>query len=99
MEHLCRRGRNTDLNILLGTQLQIALEPGRRVFRSLPLHTMRQKHDQATQAVPFLFTRTDELVDDNLGIVGEITELRLPDHQCIRVGRCIAVLKGQYRLF
>ena len=40
--------------------------------------------------------RSDELVDDDLGAVREVAELRLPDHQRVRVGERVAVLEAEH---
>ena len=60
---------------------------------------MWQEHDQAAKTIPLLLTGADELVDDHLRVVGEISELRFPDNQGVRVGGRIAVLERQHRLF
>ena len=40
----------------------------------------------------------DKLVDHYLRPVGEVAELRLPDHQASRRGGRVAVLEGEHRL-
>src|SRR3712207_8411703 len=40
----------------------------------------------------------DELVDDHLRAVDEVAELRLPQHQGLRVGHRVAVLEAQRRV-
>ncbi len=67
-----------------GAQLQPALQAGAGVLWSLALVAVRQEHHQPAVALPLRFAGGDELVDDDLGAVGEIAELRLPQHQ--RVG-------------
>ena len=42
--------------------------------------------------------RRDELVDDDLRAVGEIAELRLPEHERIGLGERVAVLEAEHRL-
>ena len=59
---------------------------------------MGQQHDQSAEAVPFLLSRADELVDDHLGIVGEIPELGFPQHQGVGIRGGITVFKGQHGL-
>jgi hypothetical protein len=41
---------------------------------------MRQHHHQTAHTAPFGFTGGNELIDHDLGTVGEIAELRFPDH-------------------
>ena len=54
------------------------LSIGRCYAPALSLITMWQQHYKSIHPVPFLFAAADELVDDNLGTIGEITELRFP---------------------
>lgn len=53
---------------------------------------MRQKHHEAIFHIPLGFPRANELVNDDLGPVGEITELCLPQHQGVGMGLCVAEL-------
>ena len=85
------------LQIVLGAQLQIALQPGRRVLRPLALVAVRQKHGQARHTQPLALAGGDELVDQHLGAVGEIAELSLPKGQGPRLGQGKAVLEAQHR--
>ena len=77
------RGRRAvrNLHIVLGAHLQIALKPGRRMFRTLTFIAVRQQHHEAVGAQPLGLARGDELVDDDLRAVGEIAELGFPQHQ------------------
>ncbi len=99
MIELRRLGRNDDHHVVLRAQLQKTFEPGRGMLRPLTLHSVRQEQDQTAAAPPLLLTGADELVDHHLGIVGKVAELRLPHHQCLRVGGRVAILEGQHRLF
>ena len=60
---------------------------------------MRQQHYQAAGLSPFRFAAGDELVNHHLRAVGEIAELRLPQHQRQRVGQAVAELKPEHREF
>jgi hypothetical protein len=84
---------------VLGAQLQEALQTRGAVLRALPFVAVRQQHGQTAQATPLVLTAGDELVEHHLGAVGEVAELRFPDHQRVRHGGGIAVLEGQYRFF
>ena len=44
----------------------------------------------------FVSPRGDELVDDDLRAVGEVAELRFPQHQRVRVGQRVAVFEAQH---
>ena len=60
---------------------------------------MRQEADEARHAQPFALARGYELVEDDLGAIGEITELGFPERQGIRLGERIAVFEGEHGLF
>src|SRR6476659_1069688 len=65
------------------------------MFRSLSFVTVRkQKHDSA-RSLPFRFRRDDELVDDHLGAIGEIAELRFPKAKHVRVIERVAVIEAK----
>ena len=87
-----------DLDVVLGAQLQVALEARRRVLRALPLVAVRQEHREAAQAPPLRLARGDELVDHHLGAVGEVAELRLPDDQLEGLRGRVAVLEAEHGL-
>ena len=78
VEDLRRRGRHADLDVVLGAQLQEALEARRGVLRPLALVAVRQQHHQPAEPAPLGLGRGDELVDDHLGAVGEVAELAPP---------------------
>ena len=69
------------------------------MLRTLPLVTVRQQQGQLAEAPPLQVSAGDELVDHDLGAVGEIAELRFPDNQCLRAGCRVAILEGQHRQF
>ena len=60
---------------------------------------MGQQHHKAAHAQPLALAGGDELVDDDLGAVGEIAELRLPQHEGFGVGDGIPVLEAEHRDF
>jgi hypothetical protein len=57
---------------------------------------MGQQHNNAALARPLGLAGADELVNNALRRVGEIPELRLPDHQGIGVGHGVAQFKAQH---
>ena len=95
------RGRRQvrDLQVVLGAELQEALEPRARVLGALALVAVRQEHDQTRRAAPLLLAARDELVDDDLRAVREVAELRLPQREPVRVDRAVAVLEAEHRGF
>ena len=99
VEHLRRRGRHADLHVVERAQLQEALQARRGVLGALAFVAVRQEQREPAQAAPLGFARGNELVDHDLGAVAEVAELRLPDHQRVRVGGGVAVLEGHHRLF
>src|SRR5262245_7225646 len=98
MEIVGRRRAVRHLHVVLGTHLQEALEPGRRMLRSLALEAVRQKADEARHAQPLAFARRDELVEHDLGPVGEVAELRLPQRQRVRLRQGVAVFEAKHCL-
>ena len=99
MEIVSRRRDVGDLHVVFGAKLQEALEPGRRMLRSLTFIAVRQQADEPGHSQPLALARRDELVEHDLRAVGEVAELRLPQRQCPRLGERIAILEAQHRLF
>ena len=56
---------------------------------------VREQHDDAGEQVPFGFTGGDELVDDDLGAVGEVAELGLPQDEGLGVVAGVSVLEAE----
>ena len=95
----CAGGRAVDdADVVLGGELEEALEPRARVLRSVALVAMRKEQGESRRLTPLRATRDDELVDDDLRAVDEVSELRLPQHE--RVGRRdrVAVLERERRV-
>ena len=63
------------------TQLKETFNPPTGVFRTLTVITMRQVHDQTSALEPFAFTGSNELINDTLSIIDEVTELCFLDRQ------------------
>ncbi len=75
-----RRGvRHPD--VVLGAELQEALEARAGVLRSLALVAVGQEEHEAGELSPLLPARRDELVDRHLRGVGEVAELGFPQHE------------------
>ena len=96
VEILRRRRRDGDLDVLLGAELEEPLEACARMFRALPFVAVGQEHDQAAGPAPFRLGRGDELVDDDLGAVGEIAELGLPHDEHVGLVERIAVIEAEH---
>ena len=99
MEVVGRRRWLAHPHVVLCAQLEVTLDAGRRVIRALALKTVRQHEDERAALAPFLLRGGDELVNDGLGAVGEIAELRFPHNQRVRTLNRVPVLKGQYGVF
>src|SRR5215472_10048122 len=55
VEVLSGSGGLADLNVVLGRELQIALDASARMFRPLSFIAVRQKHDQPGEQSPLVF--------------------------------------------
>ena len=88
------RRRARDGHVVLRAHLQVALDAARRVVGSLSLVAVREQQHDARLLAPLLLGRRDELVDDGLGAVGEVAELRLPQHERVGALDRVAVLEG-----
>src|SRR5215213_8086367 len=69
------------------------------MLRPLPFEAVRKQHDEAARAQPLGFAGGDELIDDALRAVGEVAELRLPQHQSARVGERKAIFEAEHSEF
>src|ERR1700677_1623265 len=87
-----------DLNIVLGAELQKALNAGAGVLRPLAFVAVRQKQDKTGKQVPFGFAGGNELVDDGLCHIYEITELRFPKYERFRIVTTVAVFEAENAL-
>ena len=78
VEVVRRRRAVRDLPVVLGAELQEALEAGRGVLRPLALVAVRQQAHEAGHAQPLALAGRDELIEHDLRAVGEVAELGLP---------------------
>src|SRR5690625_938489 len=83
---------------MLRAHLQETLQTRRGVLRPLTFVAVRQVERESAQASPLDLAGDDELVDDHLRTVGEIAELRFPDHHRRGVRGGVSVLESEYRL-
>ena len=58
----------------------------------------QQQHDTA-RPLPFGLSGDNKLVDDHLGAVGKIAELRLPKTQHVRIIQGIPVIESEHGSF
>ena len=69
------------------------------MFRTLAFVAVWQHQRDAVDTAPLDFTGGNELVDHDLGTVGEIAKLGFPDHQGAGVVRRIAVFETEHGFF
>lgn len=74
-----------DLVGVLVAHLQEALQARRRVLGALAVIAVRQEADEAGLPEPLGLSCRQELVKDDLGAVGKVSELGLPEDQRVRV--------------
>jgi hypothetical protein len=63
---------------------------------TLAIETVRKKHDETVLHVPLSFTGDEELIDNNLSTVGEISKLSFPKAKGVWIGLSITKLISQY---
>ena len=89
------RGHVRDAQVVVGGELEEALEPRGGVLRAVALVAVRQEQRQPRGHAPLGAARRDELVDDHLRAVREVAELRLPDHERVAPRHGVAVLEAE----
>ena len=90
-------GAGEDTRVLV-TELQEALHTSRGVLRTLTIVTVGHGHDKTGTLEPLDLTGSDELVNDTLGVVGEITELGLPHDEGIGRGQRVTILESETKI-
>src|SRR5215475_9848719 len=69
------------------------------MLRALSFQTVRQQQNDAAQTPPLVLRGCNELIDDRLRDVPEISKLRLPRDERVRHVEAIAILEPQYSGF
>lgn len=80
-------------------QLQKSLNSTRTVLGTLTVHAMRQVKDDTGLDVPLIFTRRHVIVNHDLGPIGKISKLGLPNCQGVEFRQRIPVFKPQSTVF
>ncbi len=62
---------------------------------SLTVETVREKQNKTIFNIPLGFTRSQELVNDDLSAVSKVTELSFPQTESVRVGLGVTILKTE----
>ena len=86
--------RGKDPGILI-RELEVALEATGGVLGTLAVVAVGKGHDEAGTLHPLDLAGGDELVDDALGVVGEVAELGLPHDEGVGGGEGVAVLEAK----
>src|SRR5437762_2048408 len=69
------------------------------MFRALAFVAVRQEQNNSAGPLPFRFRRDNELIDDDLGAIGEIAKLRFPKAKHVRVIERVTVIEAEHRGF
>ena len=88
-----------DLNVVVRSELEIALDARAGVLRALALVAVGQEQDDAAEQAPLVFAGGDELVDDDLRAVGEVAELGFPEDEGFGVVAAVSVLEAEHAGF
>src|SRR5580698_4935511 len=96
MEELRRRRRIADLDVVFRGHLQPALDARARMLGPGPLVAMRKEEDDAREPEPLVLRRGNELVDDDLTGVCEVSELRLPHDERVGSVEAVPVVEAEH---
>jgi len=81
--------------LILVTKKQESLSSAWWVLRSISIISMRQESNQSILDVPLDLSWNDKLIDNDLGSICKVTELRFPKSKGIGMGLCISKLKSK----
>src|SRR5437868_5673918 len=81
MKILSGRRRLADLHVVSRRELQKALDARARVLRALTFIAVGKEQHNSGEKTPLIFGSRDELVDDDLGTVGEVAKLGFPEDE------------------
>lgn len=87
---LVLRGEDTGL---LVTELEVTLHTARGMLGTLTVVTVRKRQDQTRALQPFRLSRCNELVNNTLSVVGEVTELSFPHNEGVGRGQGVTVFE------
>src|SRR5579862_942953 len=88
-----------NLNVVFGGKLHVALKAGAGMLRPLPFIPMWQEHYHTGRQIPLVVASADELIDDDLRAVSEVTELRFPKHERFGVVAAESIFKTEASSF
>src|SRR5271169_884959 len=99
VEILCGGGGLADVHVAFRSELHKPLDARAGMFRPLAFVTVGEQQDETRGEAPLILTGANELIDDNLRAVDEITELRFPKHKAFRIVSREAVLEAEAARF
>lgn len=82
--------------VILVAKLQITLSSARTVLGTSTIVTVRQEENKTVLHVPFGLSGTNELIDNNLSTVGEVTKLSLPHGEGVGMSLGITQLVAEH---
>src|SRR6267142_4865245 len=91
MEILSGCGWVNDLHVVLRGEMEKTFEAGAGMLGALAFEAVGQKQNNAAEAFPLVLCAGDELIDDRLGGIPEITELSLPENESIGIVEAEAI--------
>lgn len=81
VEVIGRSGGLAHPHVVLSAQLKVALDAAGRVVRALTFEAVREHEHQRGALAPLLLGGGNELVNDSLSAVGEVTSPKFPHHE------------------
>lgn len=80
---------------ILVAKLEISLHSAGGMLWALSIVTVGEGHNEARSLDPFDFSGCDELIDNTLSVIGEITKLSFPHNKGIGRSQGVAVFKAK----
>src|SRR5579863_7481637 len=99
MKILCGVRGLRDLDVVLGGELNEALDASAGVLRSLAFVAVREEHHEAGEQIPLGLAGGDELIDDGLRDVYEVAKLSFPEDESFGVVATVTVFEAEHALF
>src|SRR5579875_2947790 len=89
----------SDAPVILGGQLQVALNACAGVFRPLSLVAVWQEQHESRVLLPLGACGGDKLVNNHLSNIRKVTKLRLPEHESFGGLHAVAVFEAEHSRF
>src|SRR6516164_629734 len=95
MEILGGGGRLANIHVAFGGKLHETLDARAGMLRALAFVAVRKQEREACGKAPLVFARTDELIDDDLRAIHEISELGLPEDKAFGIVARESIFKAE----